>query len=121
MTPQEIINQLQSDGWREYPNHLDRGRRMFCKSFDNHAECKCNERKRKQLEIYFRDREEFHGHVFEAAFVAECTGQLPSNQWLRMRIESLRTIDEINFAVNSLLAAWDASVAKTANIKEVES
>lgn len=121
MSPDEIIAALVAVGWREFPCHFEsKGARAFAKSFEGHAECKCNQGKRKQIEVYFWPLQLFHGHTFQPRFRVDCVGELPSNQWLRMNIEALTTLEEINLAVASLLAAWDASVDASPNLEEEE-
>jgi hypothetical protein len=121
MTPDEIITNLITHGWREFPCRLEsKGVRAFAKSFEGHAKCKCNDPKNKQVEIYFHPSESVHGYVFEPRFRVDCIGELPNNQWLRMNVESLKTLQEINEQVRILLAAWDHAVSVTPNIEEPE-
>jgi hypothetical protein len=114
-----INQQLLDDGWREYPDHLgERKRLLFCKSFDGHAECKCNEGKRKQVEIYHYPADRINGYVLRESWRVDCVGQLPDNEWLRMNVEGLTDIDTINRTLNQLLKIWDYAVSITPTIEK---
>jgi hypothetical protein len=119
MNPEQIIRHLISEGWKEFPAQFkEPGTIALARKHEGHAKCKCNEPKDKQLEVYCHPLRRIGGHEFKPRFTAENIGQLPNNQWLRMSIEGLTTLEEINQAVDSLLVAWDAAVEKTPYIEE---
>jgi len=114
-----INQQLLDDGWRTFPSQFrDERRQGYAKSFDGHAECKCNQRKRKQVEIYHYPSDRIAGHTFPDMWRVDCVGQLPDNEWLRMNVEGLTDIETINRAVDQLLKIWDHAVSITPTIEE---
>jgi hypothetical protein len=114
-----INQQLLDNGWRAFPNPSRNERKQgYGKSFDGHAECKCNAGKRKQVEIYHYPPDRIVGHTLSDVWRVDCVGQLPDNEWLCIKVEGLTDIDTINRTVNQLLKIWDYAVSITPTIKE---
>lgn len=114
-----INEQLIADGWHTFGSPFRNERKQgYAKSFDGHAECKCNTGKRKQIEIYHYPPDRIAGHVFEEMWSVDCVGQLPDNKWLRMNVEGLKDIETINRTVQTLLTIWDHAVSITPEIEK---
>lgn len=113
-----INDQLILDGWKTFSSWRGPVTLAFAKSFEGHCDCKCNQRGRKQIEIYYNPEQIVHGHTFKERWSVELVGQLPDNEWLRMQVESLSDIKTIYRTVETLLTIWDNAVFLTPYIEE---
>lgn len=120
MNAESIIDDLIADGWREQPSHYRDGTRLFCKSFADASECKCNQGKGKQLEIYYYLPQRISRFDIPDRFQIECHGQLPNNEWIRMSFGDLSSIDKINSAAKTLIDLWNHAVSITPNVEDTE-
>jgi hypothetical protein len=118
MNAESIINDLLSDGWREQPSHYRDGTRLFYKSFADAHECKCNQGKRKQLEIYYYLQQRISRFDIPDRFQIECHGKLPNNEWIRMSFRGFDSIDKIDSAAKTLIDLWNHTVSITPNVEE---
>lgn len=114
-----INHTLVSNGWRIWTDQFgEPGDIAFAQSFDGHAECKCNQGKRKQVEVYYHPRKLVYGCVFNESWTVKCVGQLPDNEWLRMHVENLENLEAIERTVQTLLTIWDEAVKITPYIEQ---
>jgi len=122
MNAESIIDNLLADGWREYPSHYRDGTRLFCRSFEYASECKCNQGNRKQVEVYYHLPVSFNDVYLPLPemFSVEIVGQLPNNEWLKMRVGSLKSIDSIKNQVCIMISAWNHAVSITPNVEDTE-
>ena len=120
MNSESIIAELIADGWREYPSPYRNGTRLFCKSFADASECKCNQGKPKQLEIYYYLPQRISSIDIPARFKIECHGQLPNNEWILMSFGDLTSTDKINSAAKTLIDLWNRAVSITPNVEETD-
>jgi hypothetical protein len=104
----ELFDLLDEDGWKHYNYSFDKV--LFFKSFPNHSECKCNEGKLKQVEIYFDTN-----HL---EFEVECVGQLEDGTWTNIRIYAIKDPSYIFLMekVKNALSLWDKIASE--NIKK---
>lgn len=113
-----INQQLLDDGWKIWPTPWEKTATFLAKSFDNHAECKCNEGKRKQVEIYHYHPRRYDNTDVPDSWKVQIVGQLPDNEWLRISIGGLSDYDVIQRTVDQLLQVWDHAVVIAPNIEE---
>lgn len=113
-----INEQLLADGWKKFSNLFEERKQGYAKCFDGHMECKRNKGKRKQIEIYHHFSMQIGEHLLPESWSIECVGQLPDNEWLRMKIEAVRDLEIIQRTVDNLLAIWDFAVKNTPCIEE---
>ena len=114
-----INEQLLADGWRMFPSPFRNDTKQgYAKSFEGHAECKCNQGKRKQIEIYHYSADRILTKTLPETWRVDCVGQLPDNEWLHMNVEGVSDIETIYRTVDQLLKLWDYAVSITPYIKE---
>lgn len=99
-------NELEADGWREYPNQFRKDARCFYKRFDTPTRCDGNDDKPgMQIEIAvsagFKD-----GISMEMEL---CAG-LKDKSWLKIQNYALpTTVNEVIALIPRMLSIWEAA------------
>jgi hypothetical protein len=102
------FDKLTSNGWKQFKDHLGQSDISFYKTFAGHEECRCNEGKKKQVEVYVYDHRKYSS-VAGVGYEVKCTGELPDGTWLDLKSYGLSE-DNIDPKAQELLAIWDWSV-----------
>lgn len=101
----EIISELLSDGWREYPDQFKKYARCFYKRFDTPTRCHGNDDKPGvQIQIAVG---EFHGM---ANMEVELCAGLKDETWLKIQNYSLpKKVKEVTALIPRMLAIWEVA------------
>lgn len=106
MKGKNAIDELVSDGWREYPNQSGRYARCFYKRFETPTRCFGNSEKQGlqiQIKVY-----EHRGR--SASMELELCAGLTDETWLSLVNYSLpRTVKEVTALIPRMLAVWEAA------------
>ena len=101
------FDKLTSNGWKQFKDFLAQSDIAFYKTFAGHEECRCNEGKKKQVEVYIYDHRK-HGYP-NVCYEVKCTGELPDGTWLDLKSYGLKQ-DNVDEKAEELLQLWDCSV-----------
>ena len=101
-----VIEQLQAEGWREYPNQFKKYARCFYKRFDTPTRCAENDDKfGAQIQIAVSD-----GMYHSVSLELELCGGLKDGSWLSIHNYGLpKTVEEVTALIPRLLAIWEAA------------
>ena len=102
------FDKLTSNGWIKFKDFLCQSDIAFYKTFAGHEECRCNEGKKKQVEVYVYDHRKYSS-VAGVGYEVKCTGELPDGTWIELKSHSLSE-DFVDRKAQELLAIWDWSV-----------
>jgi len=110
MTIADLTPLLLKSGWREFSNQLSRADRCFYKAFPDHKECRCNDGKNKQVELYLYKWEDRINPAPSA--MIEVHGDMGDNNWIKLQRHGITNPDvpTIETVVESLLKTWDFAV-----------
>lgn len=111
-----LIDQLQEHKWIKFVNRMKSCDHAFYKTFEGHEECRCNQHKRKQVEVYIWDH-----HIYGASISVEinCVGELADGTWLKLEFYGLKSeIDHINEKTEEILNLWDYSAKNNFTLKK---
>lgn len=109
-----INEQLLENGWKTFMDAFRKNRTCYAKSFEGHAKCNCNKPKNKQVEVYHYPPDRIPGHILLESWSVEINGELPDKEWVSIRVDNLKTFEQITSKAKDLLTAWDhlASITK---------
>lgn len=114
-----LIDQLQQHGWIKFDNRLKSCDHSFYKTFQGHEECRCNQNKRKQVEVYIWDNWVKNLHNPMISVEINCVGELPDGSWVHHEFYGLKPdIDYINQKTEEILQIWDYSVKNNLTLKK---
>ena len=102
------FDKLTGNGWKQFKDFLGQSDIAFYKTFAGHEECRCNEGKKKQVEVYVYDHRKYSS-VAGVGYEVKCTGELPDGTWIELKSHSLSE-DFVDRKAQELLAIWDWSV-----------
>ena len=102
------FDKLTGNGWKQFKDFLNQSDIAFYQTFAGHEECRCNEGKKKQVEVYVYDHRKYSS-VAGVGYEVKCTGELPDGAWLDLKSYGLSE-DNIDPKAQELLAIWDWSV-----------
>ena len=101
------FDKLTGNGWKKFKDFLNQSDIAFYQTFAGHEECRCNEGKKKQVEVYVYDHRKY-GYP-SIGYEVKCTGELPDGTWLELKSHGLSE-DFVDSKAQELLAIWDWSV-----------
>lgn len=102
------FDKLTGNGWKQFKDFLGQSDIAFYKTFAGHEECRCNEGKKKQVEVYVYDQRKYSA-VVEVGYEVKCVGELPDGTWIVLKFYGLNQ-DEVDPKAQELLEVWDWSV-----------
>jgi len=100
------FDKLISNGWKQFKDFLQQSDISFYKTFAGHEECRCNEGKKKQVEVYVYDHRKYG--TTGVGYDVKCTGELPDGTWLELKSHGLNQ-DHVDPKAQELLSIWDWS------------
>jgi hypothetical protein len=101
-----IIQYLQDNGWKEYPDRLRSQTRCFYKRFDTPTRCHCNDDKDGISVCAGVSNWDGGSQSVEL----DITGELPDESWIQLKGYGFKRDPDINTIIASiprLLAAWE--------------
>ena len=101
------FDKLTGNGWKQFKDCLGQSDISFYKTFAGHEECRCNEGKKKQVEVYVYDHRKY-GYP-SIGYELKCTGELPDGTWIDLKSYGLSE-DNVDHKAQELLEVWDWSV-----------
>jgi hypothetical protein len=102
------FDKLTGNGWKQFKDFLGQSDIAFYKTFAGHEECRCNEGKKKQVEVYVYDHRKYSA-VAGVGYEVKCTGELPDGTWVELKSHGLNQ-DDVDHKAQELLEVWDWSV-----------
>jgi len=99
---------LIGNGWKQFKDFLQNSDVAFYKTFAGHEECRCNEGKKKQVEVYVYDHRKYSASS-GVGYEVKCTGELPDGTWIELKAHGLKQ-DHVDPKAQELLSIWDWSV-----------
>ena len=110
MTITDLIPLLEKAGWREFKDSLKNADRCFYKAFPAHEQCRCNDGKNKQVEVYLYE------WMDRPSTAPSCTievhGDMQDNDWIKLSRHCIvdPDVETIESIAESLLKTWDFAV-----------
>ena len=102
------FDKLTSNGWIQFKDFLAQLDIAFYKTFAGHEECRCNEGKKKQVEVYVYDHRKYSAAA-GVGYEVKCTGELPDGTWIELKAHGLKQ-DNVDEKAEEILQLWDWSV-----------
>jgi len=102
------FDKLTGNGWIQFKDFLGQSDIAFYKTFAGHEECRCNEGKKKQVEVYVYDHRKYSA-ASGVGYEVKCTGELPDGTWIELKAHGLKQ-DHVDPKAQELLSIWDWSV-----------
>lgn len=102
------FDKLKGNGWIQFKDLLRNSDIAFYKTFAGHEECRCNEGKKKQVEVYIYDHRKY-SPVAGVGYEVRCTGELPDGTWIDLKSYGLKQ-DNVDDKAEEILSVWDWSV-----------
>ena len=101
---------LLNSGWREFSDQLSKADHCFYKAFPNHEECRCNDGKNKQVELYLYELQD--AIKFAPSAMIEVHGDMGDGNWIKLQRHGISNPDvsTIEAIAESLLKTWDFAV-----------
>ena len=101
------FDKLTGNGWKQFKDFLNQSDIAFYQTFAGHEECRCNEGKKKQVEVYVYNYRKY-GYP-KIGYEVKCTGELPDGTWIELKSYGLSE-DFVDPKAQELLEVWDWSV-----------
>lgn len=101
------FDKLTSKGWIQFKDFLNQSDIAFYQTFAGHEECRCNQGKKKQIEVYIYNHQKY-GYP-KIGYEVKCSGELPDGTWIELKSYGLSE-DFVDPKAQELLEVWDWSV-----------
>ena len=109
MKLQDLIPLLEQAGWKRFRNEMKKADACLAKGFPSHEECRSNQGKGKQVEVYLYEWE-----ARQPSCMIELCGDIGEDEWIHLNRYGVTkpSLEKIEAIAKSLLELWDIAVKK---------